>query len=203
VQSKAPGRAIHFKDLGHAQRRAACQVLGQKQIRLVSALAHKPDLEPANFATKNALYNYLTRFVVERVSWFCRDERPRVQEGDGRVKIVFSRRGGMSYEDFQTYLRYLKAEVSTSVHWPVIDIDSIEAMDHSRDAGLQLADIAASAVTAAFEPDRFGNREMPYLQALSGRIYRRGGRERGYGLKVFPDEDRLQSEQLAAITAKK
>lgn len=193
---KNKGRSIHFVDFDHNQKRVACQILSKKPCRFTSAIAHKPSLAPSNFQGKNQLYFYITRYVIERISWFCRDMRPEVGEGDGRVKIIFSRRGGMSYEDFKRYLSDLKKNpTANTVHWPVIDIDAIEAKDHSRDAGLQIADCMASATAWALEPDRFGNTEQQYLQSLKPNIYTRNDNILSYGLKLLPNKQDIQSNQ--------
>lgn len=183
----AKGKSIHFADFNHSQKRFACQILAQKPIRFTAAISHKPSIPSGHFKTKNSLYFYLTRYVIERISWFCRDMRPSVQEGDGRVKIVFSRRGGMSYEAFRSYLVLLKSDVENTVHWPVIDIDAIDAQDHSRRAGLQLADCGARAIAEGFEPDRYGNIESQYLELLLPRIYQRNGNFLSYGVKFLPN----------------
>ena len=70
-------------------------------MRATSIIAEKTGIPPGIYTEKNQLYFYLTRFLLERMSWLCRDLRSVVREGDGRVKIIFSRRGGMSYTDFQ------------------------------------------------------------------------------------------------------
>ena len=95
-------RELHFKDLSHQQRVVAAQVLGSKPIRTVSVLAAKKPIPQGIYDQKNQLYFYLTRYLLERVSWLCRDMRRRAPEGDGRVAITFSRRGGMSYGDFRS-----------------------------------------------------------------------------------------------------
>ena len=92
------------------------------------------------FTNKNQLYFYLTRYLIERVSWLCRDKRRSVQEGNGMAKITFSRRGGLSYDGFRDYLEHLKGNHETQIHWPVIDIQAVDAQDHSRLAALQIAD---------------------------------------------------------------
>ncbi len=52
---------------------------------------------------------------------------------------------------------------------------------------LQLADLAASATAAAFNPDKYGNTEERYLKEFSQRLYRRaGGHLPSYGLKMHP-----------------
>lgn len=89
----------------------------------------------------------MTRYVIERISWFCRDQRPHAREGDGRVKITFSRRGGLSYDGFKKYLLKLKNDSETTIYRPVVDIDGIDAQDHSHVAALQIADCGARAIT--------------------------------------------------------
>jgi hypothetical protein len=72
-------------------------------------IANKPVIPPGIYDEKNHLYFYLCRYLIERISWLCRDMRRNVPEGDGKVKIIFSRRGGMSYDDFRAYLERLRA----------------------------------------------------------------------------------------------
>lgn len=206
-------RFLHFVSLNHGQRIAAAEILSTKPIRIISALVYKPALEKNNFDQKNRLYNYATRYLIERISWLCRDLRPSVPEGDGRVKIVFSRRGGMSYPDFQTYLQTLKVSHSNhladqpadhfadhlGIHWPVIDQDAVEAHDHSRLAALQLADIVASAFFAAVEYDRYGNCESRYSAILRPVVYRRGSRFMRYGIKLIPAIERCDICQKRAV----
>jgi len=102
------------------------------------------------------------------------------------VKIVFSRRGGMSYPQFQAHMARFKADQTVQIHWPVIDIDEIEAKDHSTRAGLQLADVIASAFSSAVEPDNFGNCERRYAETLKPIVYQRYGNYLSYGMKPLP-----------------
>lgn len=179
-------RNLHFQKMNHSQRTMASKVLSEKKLILSHVISDKRTIPGEIYREKNTLYYYLTRYLVERLSWMCRDLRPRVPEGDGRVKIVFSRRGKMSYADFRDYLERLKADFQTSIHWPVIDIDGIEAQDHSRRAGLQLADIGASSFAAALEIDKYGNCEARYAEILKPRVYSRNGNYLSYGLKLVP-----------------
>ena len=188
TSGKTP-QPLHFKNLKHNQRIVAASVLSKKFIRATSILAYKPIIPAGIYNTKNQLYFYLTRYLIERVSWLCRDLRRMVTEGDGRVKIVFSRRGGMSYPDFQAYLGRLQTDQTVRIHWPVIDIVGVEALDHPRRAGLQLADIIASSFGAAVEPNLFGNCEWRYAETLKPVIYHRKHNYFSYGVKAFPKFD--------------
>jgi len=191
-------RGIHFKDLNHHQRRRACQIIAGSPLRFSSVVGLKNTPKAEVFKEKNQLYFYLTRYLLERVSWFCRDNRPRVREGDGRAKIVFSRRGGLSYEGFRDYLRRLKDHSETTIHWPAIDIDAVDAQDHSRWAGLQIADCGTSAIAAAFEHDMYGNVEGSYIRELARNIYNRKGNYLSYGLKILPTLEDANLDQVQA-----
>lgn len=159
----------------------------------MNVIAAKEPIPPDIYVEKNQLYFYMTRYLIERISWLCRDDRPTVKEGDGRVAITFSRRGGMNYGDFRDYLRKLKASQQNDVqiHWPVIDIDVVNAADHGKVASLQLADAVASSFAAGFETDFYGNCEPRYAETLKPVTYNRknwqGVRNYlSYGVKIVP-----------------
>lgn len=182
-------RDIHFSSMNHSQKLAAAQSLAGKQIRGISVLSNKTTIPDGVYTEKNQLYFYLTRYLIERVSWLCRDLRPRVPQGDGRVRMTFSRRGGMSYINFRDYLHRLHAadDPEINIHWPVIDIDDgIDAKDHSTNAGLQLADAIASAFASGIELDKYGNCECRYAEIMKRIIYERHGNYFSYGVKMVP-----------------
>lgn len=200
-RTNSPKRDIHFKNLKHIQKRRACQILAGQPLRFSCVLGLKNTPNAAPFKQKNQLYFYLTRFLIERVSWMCRDKRPLVPEGNGRAKITFSRRGGLSYDGFREYLSKLKNEHQTEIYWPVIDIEAVDAQDHSRLAALQIADCGVSAIAAAIEPDIYGNVEQSYLHKIANNIYNRKGNYLSYGLKCLPAIDlaELNPSQAAAF----
>jgi Protein of unknown function (DUF3800) len=179
-------RDLHFTNLTHQQKVFATKRLSEQKVKAISILSNKRTIQPGTYQQKNQLYFYLTRYLIERVSWLCRDYRHIVTGGDGRVKIIFSRRGGMSYQDFQSYLYRLQADQTVTIHWPVIDIDGVEAFDHSTRAGLQLADIVASSFAAGVETDRFGNCECRYAETLKPKVYCRNNNYLSYGVKAVP-----------------
>lgn len=196
-------RNLYFADLNHSQKVLAAQVLSTKPIRATSVLAAKRPVPPGLYQEKNQLYFYMTRYLLERVFWLCRDMRPRVPEGDGRVAITFSRRGGMSYEAFRDYLSRLRETNNddVTIHWPVIDIDAVDAQDHSRLASLQLTDAIASSFAAAVEPDRYGNCEPRYAELLKPITYNRRGNYLSYGVKLVPRHENcnLTAQQQGVI----
>jgi hypothetical protein len=202
-------RTLHFAQLNHNQRVVAAQIISNKPLRAMSILAAKRPIPEGVYTDKNQLYFYMTRYLIERLSWFCRDLRPQVAEGDGRVAITFSRRGGMSYEKFRDYLHRLKAakDQDVNIHWPVIDIDGVDAQDHSTSASLQLVDSVASSFGAAMDPNLYGNCELRYAEILRPIIYHRKGNYLSYGVKFVPNSENcglnLQQDRLAELFRKK
>lgn len=185
-------RDLHFAQLNHNQKIVATQCLASKGVRAISVISNKQTIASGIYEEKNQLYFYLTRYLIERISWLCRDFRPMVPEGDGRVRIIFSRRGGMSYPDFRAYLTRLREDPTVRIHWPVVDVDGIDALDHSRRAGLQLADVIASAFASGVELNRYGNCEPRYAEVLKSIVFHRAKNYFSYGVKLVPQLENLQ-----------
>lgn len=182
------GSDLHFFKLNHGQKLAACRSVGTRPLRAMSVIAEKTVIPPGIYTQTNQLYFYMTRYLIERISWICRDSTDDIG-GDKRAKIIFSRRGGMSYDDFRAYLARLQQQ-DTEIHWPCIDVDGIEARDHSTSAGLQLADAVASAFAGGVELDMYGGSEPRYAEELRPRTYKRGNQPNrflSYGVKIVPD----------------
>jgi len=174
---------------------------GDLPIRTVSVLVYKPLIaEPEKFQnTKFLLYRYATRLLLERVSWLGRDQR-RPGEGDGFTEVIFSNRSNMSYEDIRSYLRLLLKQAEANpgqvqIDKTVIDPERIRAVEHSKLAGLQVADAVASGFHFALKVNRYGETETGYLPHLKKTIYRHKAVALGYGLKLWP-------EDLATVKAK-
>lgn len=194
VLQKDPKTPLHFVDLKHEQRVPYVRRVGALPIRTVSVLVYKPHItEPEKFQnTKYLLYRYATRLLLERVSWLCRDQR-RDGEGDGFAEIIFSNRSNMSYEDIRDYLRLLRKQAEANpqrvqIDRTVIDPTRIRAVEHSKLAGLQVADAVASGFHFALKVNRYGETETGYLPHLHKSIYRHKGTAMGYGVKLWPED---------------
>lgn len=191
---KPPKYPLHFVDLRHEQRTPYVRRIGALPLRTVNVLVFKPLIaEPEKFQNdKHLLYRYATRLLLERVSWLCRDHR-RPDEGDGFTDITFSNRSNMSYEEIRSYLRLLRQRAAENregvqLDPTAIDPERICTQEHSRLAGLQVADAVASSAYLAVRRNRYGEAEPSYLNLLGKTIYRRKGMALGYGLKVWPED---------------
>lgn len=194
VLQKAPKTPLHFVDLKHEQRVPYIRRVGELPIRTVSVLVYKPLItEPEKFQnTKYLLNRYATRLLLERVSWLCRDHR-RPGEGDGFTEIIFSNRSNMSYEEIRDYLRLLRRQAAdmplkVQIDQSVIVPDRIRSVEHSKLAGLQVADAVASGIHFALKVNRYGETESAYLPHLKKTLYRHKDIALGYGLKLWPED---------------
>ncbi len=181
-------------DLKHEQRVPYIRRVGELPVRTVSVLVYKPLIaEPEKFQnTKYRLYRYATRLLLERVSWLCRDQR-RAGEGDGFTEVIFSNRSNMSYEDIRAYLRLLlkQAEVNpqnVQIDGTAIAPDRIRSVEHSKQAGLQVADAVASGFHFALKVNRYGETETSYLPHLKKTLYRHKDVALDYGLRLRPED---------------
>lgn len=190
VLGKQPRYHLHFTELRHTHRVVYCEHISKARLRAVSILIHKPSLrDPETFQQKHRLYFYAGRYLLERVSWYCRDHhRPDRNKGDGSAEIIFSNRSSMSYDDFRDYLDRLKADPAGTIHWPAIRRDQIRTLPARGRMGLMVADAVASGFYHAVEPDRFNVTEDRYAAILKPIVYHRGGRFSGYGVKLWPGE---------------
>src|SRR3546814_7894445 len=169
-----PARStLHFRELKHEQKIPYVRAIAAAPLRTVSVLVHKPSLnEPETFqAEKFRLYFYLTRYLLERVSWLCRDHR-RANEGDGTAEVIFSNRSYMSYDAMRTYLCRLRDHADTRIDWSAFDPSAIRAVNHEKMMGLQLADAVASSLYFAVNLNRYGETEDRYASILAPTLYR-------------------------------
>lgn len=116
------------------------------------------------------------------------------------MDLVFSNRGGMSYEELREYLEHLRTEFEPQevrIDWSAIRANQVVALSAGRRAGLQVADAVAAAFYCALEPSQYGFTEDRYARMLKPVLYSRKGRYEGYGLKLWPVAlEQLQPESL-------
>lgn len=70
----------------------------------------------------------------------------------------------------------------------VIILGRIRAVEHSRLAGLQVADAVASGLHFAVKVNRYGETEAGYLRHIASTMFKYRGVLNGYGLKLWPGD---------------
>lgn len=186
---------LHFRKLNHDQRVATCQFIAKKPIGISVVASNKITILSAKnrdvFKQNGHLYNYLVRFLLERVTEVCKRAAKKSGTPNANLKVVFSRRGGTDYQVMREYLKLMRdgkevIQPVRSIDWAVLDPDNIQVENHSKRAGLQIADIVTSATSAALEPNVFGNSEPRYATELKERFCKLNGRVSNCGLTILP-----------------
>jgi hypothetical protein len=176
-----PGHELHWLNIkSHPQRLHVARTLGQADFLTISSVVVcKRHFAPGDAIHHNDVaYLYTLRFLLERLSWLGRDR-------GGAVDYTLAHIIRFQIAKLRHYEALLRAEPQCKIRWAYIaGPGSID--QPSRVQELQIADLAASAIAAAFEPDTFGNTEPRYLQEMIPRFYRRGGNLTSYGLKMHP-----------------
>lgn len=197
-----PKKAFHFSDMKHEARLVLLHELAKVSFRTVTVLSYKPDIpDPEAFqANKWMLYRYLTRLLIERVSWLCRDNR-KTGDGDGSVELIFSDRAAMSYDDIRGYIDHLKQQSQgVNIHWPAVDTAKLRAVAHNQLAGLQAADAVATSYYYGVKLSRFGIADPGYMRFFRPHVYKHRNNCFGYGVKFLSPLDSLK-ERMPHLSA--
>jgi hypothetical protein len=153
---------------------------------------HRNEAAGFRSQTKAWFYWWLCRLLIERVSDFCEHRNDRAETPGRKVRFEFSRRTDLNYSELTNYLAQLWAQGGHAFlskrlpKWSVIDLQQIHAFDHHTRAGLQLADIVASAFYRSVNRDGTAAPNPVYAEALDDRIWRKGRIVFDEGFKVFP-----------------
>ena len=208
--SKRNQRDLHFRHLNHSQRVAACNVLRDKPLGVCIIASNKETIldspEKQIFKQKQHLYNYLVRWLLERLTAACREKALRQEKKPARLSVTFSRRSGTDYQMMREYFEFMRdgreiLKPVRSIDWNVFDPTNIRVENHAVRAGLQIADVVTSATCAALEPNEFGNIEPRYALSLKARYLKERKQILNCGLTLIPPIDRspLSDEQRAFV----
>lgn len=155
-------KGLHYRTLSETNRERVTRMLGRKPVRIF-ALASLKDTMRDHYnrvlgrANDKQFYNWCLRLLLERVTEWCYRRCLADKEPVAPAKIIFSERGGHDYNELRAYLTKLEAQTLTKTLVlkkrglaPGIILSShCEVRPHAELAGLQLADIAASAIFQA------------------------------------------------------
>jgi hypothetical protein len=179
---RQPTDPLSWKNIRtHEQRLRIAQVLAVSPITITSVVVCKRFLSAPPLPSEHHAYLYTLRFLLERLSWLARDQGTT-------LSYTLSYITRFQIASLRDYEARLKGRQDCQIAWA--NIAAPGRIDQpNRVESLQLADLAASAIGKAFEPDKWGNTERRYLEELSPRLYRHGSgpnRLTSYGLKMHP-----------------
>lgn len=203
-------KELHFRELQHEQKILACDFLSKKRLGICVIASKKETIldspKKEVFKQKGHLYNYLVRFLLERVTSACSNFSERSGRNGAELHVTFSRRSGTDYQSMKEYLTLMRdgkeiIRPIRSINWSVLSPDNISVENHSKRAGLQIADVVTSATYAALEPNYYGYTEPRYSLLLKNRYLTDSHGTLNCGLTLIPKLHQcgLNADQTAFI----
>ena len=201
---KKKSRDLHFRFLDHAQKIVACQEIAKYPLGACLTLSHKVTIPGRKyedvFKQKGYLYNYLVRWLLERITTKCNEVVKAEKTAECSLRLVFSRRSNTNYQTMKEYLELMRdgkevIQPTRSIEWSILNIEDISVENHSKWAGLQIADCVTSAFFSGVEPNPYGNYEPAYANLLKGKLIRRRGVALGCGLTPVPSLFKCEADE--------
>ena len=153
------GPALHYRNLSPTKKDAACKRLASLPVRAFAVCSHKVNMRghdntrAAKRGGKQWYYNYCVRLLVERATEMCLKDSLKHHNEARSLRVVFSQRGGHSYGQTKAYWELLKRQAAggttylnkREIRHQVLRFNLVDYVPHQQNAGLQLADVVASA----------------------------------------------------------
>ena len=107
-------KALHFADLSHANKFATCRKIAELDLRCFVMASNKKDMQgytnpdAGKIPSQCWFYCWMTRVLLERVTRFVL-RRSKRDFGEPRyLRIEYSARGGLRYDQMHAYYEWLK-----------------------------------------------------------------------------------------------
>lgn len=193
-------RDLHYRTLSPTRKLAAANAIAALPLRAFVVCSNKKNMRAhenrnaAKIPSQEWFYNWCVRLLLERVTDFCAS---RTMTDHGRklpIKIEFSRRGGHRYSQTRAYSLYLDHQRKAGstylekrlVRTDMLSTDLMEDHPHDSRAGLQLADVIASAFYQAADCLGPGRWDVEPAKALARIMATENGSKRDFGVCLQP-----------------
>lgn len=182
---RQPGQRLHWSAFSDEQRAYAAEAVGETSYLKIASVVACKRLLTHSLPDHDAAYLYTFRFLLERLSWLAKQEKTTLAYTLSHVR-------GFRLDRLRQYEAKLRdLEAQTEIKWDYLDPSGGGLSSDRVVEELQLADTAASATAAAFEPKPDGTNDQSYLRSLKPRLYRPRpwSKLTSYGLKMHPWND--------------
>ena len=185
---------IHFVKISEFSRRSyIVKEINDYNFKIIAVVSDTRELKIAKDNTLMA-YNYLSKLLIERVSWYLRDNS---MIGN----IMFSARSSKKDQELVGYIIDVVRNKPGSISAKNINnISYKKATDWDM---LQLADVCASSIYQAHQKDHYGFRYPCFIYRLINHLYSYDERVVGYGVKYFPDTSNTDELKEISIPCEK
>lgn len=173
-------KEIHFRKIHDFNRKIfLVDRLAKEDFTYINVVADTDKMDYSKIPSPIIAYNYMCRMLVERVSWFLRDNK---READ----IILSARGTKRDNELVSYMNMLVGSNNNKIHANAIG--NIKAAYANSIDLLQLADVCATTTFLAYEKNDFGIALPCFFRMLESHLYRYKGEVSRYGIKFFNNE---------------
>ena len=196
---------LHFRRLKPAWRKElVCSELATLPVRCFAICSNKKNMRAyanpwaAKVPSQNWFYCWLTRVLLERITLFVAEDAKARHGGVRRVKIVYSKAGGLRYPQMAAYYEWIREKGRNNnqflamgdIVYETIHSHLLEVRDHRAEPRLAFPDIVASAFYKACDKHDTGACDQTYARLLAPRMARhpdkRRGQISGFGVKLLP-----------------
>ena len=173
IKTKLNLKEIHLRKLNDFYKTAyVISQIKDKEFTTVNVLM---DTDTCELRDSVTTYNYMCRILLERVSWFLRDN-------NAYADIVLSSRGTSRDGELIDYIKnkllnYRNNEISNR-------FNKINSKQASQWDMLQLADVCATSMFKAYEINSYGFVTPCHMSNLKNKLYTYNGSFDKYGLKL-------------------
>ena len=196
IKTKINVNEIHLRKITDFNKRGLIvRELCTEDFTYMNVLVDTNKFDRAKIPSPIIAYNYVCKFLLERVSWYLQD---RGKVGD----IVLSARGTSRDGELIDYIRdKLLPYPGNSINAAVFN--KISAKTAATWDMLQLADVCATTMFLTYEVNGYGFSVPCYSIALADHLYQKNGKIDTYGIKFFtpdmkPDANALKATRICA-----
>lgn len=190
---------LHFRKLSPSKQVRAATLLAGLPVRIFTVCSNKKNMRgysnerAAQAGGKQWFYNWVVRIMMERATNYCAENAEQKLGKPGKMKVLFSARGGHSYGQTKAYWELLRAKSRVGqtylaryeMRHDILSFGLVDYVPHYMHAGLQLADIAASAFYQAIN-DTSPRWSTDCARALLPRVASREKKHSDVGLVLMP-----------------
>ncbi len=195
---------VHFKNFNKNNGRLACKMLSELPVRCFVVASNKKNMRKyanelaAQIPSDHWFYCWITRLLLERVTYFALQRSMRDYGRPMPLKIELSERGRFNYGQLSAYYDWLKIKSVAGrtflplgdLSWEVMHRDLMSVHMNKSRPGLQLSDIVASAFFRSSDVVQTSRHDPECAKLLDPRIARDpdrpDGQVIGYGVKLMP-----------------
>ena len=180
---------IHINKIHNFNKRAfIVHELSDEKFTYMNVLVDTTKFDITKIPNTSVAYNYACKYLLQRVSWY-------LEQNKQVCDVILSGRGTSMDNDLVTYIKdkllpYSGNQINSAV------FNKISAKLAGSWDLLQLADVCATTMFLAYEVNDFGFSTPCYSSVLRDHLFCRDGKIDRYGIKIFTDEMRPDTNEL-------